>query len=255
MTRYSHTRLSQFDNCRYAYDLRYNRGVESPYETIEAFTGKVVHEALASLYNDLQDDVLRSKEEILETYRGIWDSAYHGCMINNTDWSDDDWMDMGAGWISAYYDRKHPFDDMHIAGIETDDLLELPDGNTYSVRIDRFGFKDGVFYVCDYKTGGRRMSQWAADTDRQLAMYAVWVKQRYGQEKRVKLVWHMLRFNEDVESERSYFELQDQVNRVVGKIREIEACDDWSPNEGRLCDWCVYRHMCPLFEDEYRSGE
>ena len=172
-------------------------------------------------------------------------------MIYNRDMSEDDYRDLGADCIVAYYDRMKPFDQYHIAGIETDEHLDLPDGNTYSVRIDRLEFRDNVFRVCDYKTSGSMKSQYAADTDRQLAMYAKWVHDRYGPGIRVKLVWHMLRFDKDVESDRNTYELDREVQKVVDEIAEIEHCKKWPTNPGRLCDWCCYRHMCPEFRDEY----
>jgi putative RecB family exonuclease len=113
--------------------------------------------------------------------------------------------------------------------------------------MDRFAFRGDTFYVIDYKTGNRMKSQYDADTDRQLAMYAAWVKRKYGIGKNVKLVWHMLKFDKEVVSERSNYELERTIDGVVREIEEIEHCKDWSPRPSRLCDWCVYRHMCPAF--------
>jgi len=44
-----------------------------------------------------------------------------------------------------FNDTYHPFDDMTILGLETQDRMTLPDGNQWHVRIDKFGFKDGVY--------------------------------------------------------------------------------------------------------------
>lgn len=251
MTKYSNTRLTQFENCPYAYDLKYNKNVETPYTTIEAFMGSRVHEALEKLYTDLENDRMDSLEELLAYYddRGYqeFDPEF---TINNSKYSDDEQMEIGAECISHYYERMKPFDQMCIAGLETDDELELPDGNTYSVRIDKFGFADRVFYVCDYKTSSRMKTQWEADCDRQLGMYALWVKRRYGRSSRVKMVWHMLKFDQDVESERSTMDLEMCEQQVVRLISEIESCTNWETREGPLCGWCTYRHMCPCFIDE-----
>ena len=250
MTMYSNSRLDQFDNCRYRYDLQYNKKVKTPFETIEAFMGKMVHETLEKLYRDLWDDNTDTEAELLDFYSKDWDEKYHDEMIYNRDMSELDYKDMGMDCIIAYYERNQPFDGYTVAGIETDELLDLPDGNTYSIRIDRLDFKGKVFRVCDYKTSGSMKTQYAADTDRQLARYALWVHRKYDP-VRVKLVWHMLRFDKDVESDRNMFELQDQERKVVDKIAEIEHCDSWPTNPGRLCDWCTYRHLCPEFRDEY----
>lgn len=248
MTRYSNTRLTQFENCPYAYDLKYNRKVETPYNTIEAFMGSRVHEALEKLYTDLQNDRLDSLEELLAFYDDRWFTEFDPeTIINNSRYSDDEQLEIGEECITRYYERMKPFDQINIAGLETDDELELPDGNTYSVRIDKFGFRDGVFYVCDYKTSSRMKSQYEADNDRQLQMYALWVKRRYGATKRVRMVWHMLKFDEDVTAEKSLFMLEACEQQVVREIAEIESCTQWEPRQSSLCGWCTYRYMCPCF--------
>ncbi len=251
MTKYSYTRLAQFENCPYAYNLRYNEKVETPYTTIEAFMGARVHEALEKLYTDLQNDKLDDLEELLAFFDDRWFNEFDpGCVINSSGYTDDEQMEIGEDCIARYYEANAPFDKMTIFGIETDEELELPDGNTYSVRIDKFGYADGAYCVCDYKTSSRMKTQWDADNDRQLAMYALWVKRRYGTGSKVRMIWHMLKFGEDVVSERTTSDLERCERQVVDLIRDIESCKDWSPRESALCNWCTYRHMCPLFQDE-----
>jgi putative RecB family exonuclease len=250
MTCYSHSRLSQFESCRFAYDLHYNQGYKSPYETIEAYLGKRVHETLEKLYTDLQNDKLDTLDELLEFYEARWDGCWHDYVVNTSRYDDYKHHDDGVCCIANYYSRFYPFDQMSIAGLETDEELLLPDGNTWSIRIDKFAFKGDTFYVCDYKTANRMKSQYDADSDRQLAMYAKWVRDRYGKDKKVKLIWHMLKFDKDVESSRTNYELDRLVDSVVKEIHEIEACTDWSPQETPLCNWCVYKDICPLFITE-----
>ncbi len=251
MTKYSNTRLTQFENCPYAYNLKYNEKVETPYTTIESFMGTRVHEALEKLYTDLQNDKLDDLEELLAFYDDRWFNEFDpGCVINSSGYTDDEQMEIGEDCIARYYEANKPFDGMTIFGLETDDELELPDGNTYSVRIDKFGYADGAYCVCDYKTSSRMKTQWDADNDRQLAMYALWVKRRYGMGSKVRMVWHMLKFGEDVVSERTTSDLERCERHVVDLIRDIESCKDWSPRESSLCNWCTYRHLCPLFQDE-----
>jgi RecB family exonuclease len=251
MTLYSHSRLSQYENCKFAYNLHYNEGYKSPYETIEAFLGSRVHETLEKLYRDLENDKLDSLEDLLDFYCVMWDDQWHDGIINSSRYDDYVHHDDGVRCIEEYYKRFYPFDQLCIAGLETDEVLELPDGNTWSVRIDKFAFKGDTFYVCDYKTGNRMKSQSEADSDRQLAMYAKWVRDKYGKDKKVKLIWHMLKFDKDVESTRTNFELDRTVEKVVDEISEIEHCKEWPTNESALCNWCVYRHKCPLFKDQY----
>src|SRR5574344_2753861 len=106
MTRYSNTRLTQFENCPYAYDLTYNKKTETPYNTIEAFMGSRVHEALEKLYTDLQNDRMDSLEEILAYYDDRWFQEFDpGTIINNSKYSDDEQMEIGEQCIIRYYER------------------------------------------------------------------------------------------------------------------------------------------------------
>ena len=41
MPNYSNSKLTQYENCRFAYNLHCNEGYDSPYETIEAYMGSV----------------------------------------------------------------------------------------------------------------------------------------------------------------------------------------------------------------------
>ena len=89
MTNYSNSKLSQFENCRFAYDLHYNKGYDSPYESIEAFLGSRVHETLEKLYRDLEDDRIDTLDELLDFYNRNWDEKWHDGVFNSSD--KDDW--------------------------------------------------------------------------------------------------------------------------------------------------------------------
>jgi len=73
---------------------------------------------------------------------------------------------MGEKFISDYYDRMKPFEQMTILGLETMDRMTLPDGNQWHVRIDKLGCDDkGNYFVCDYKTNARMKNQEEAETE------------------------------------------------------------------------------------------
>jgi hypothetical protein len=127
----------------------------------------------------------------------------------------------------------------------------LPDGNKWHVRIDKLGCdSDGNYFVCDYKTNSRMKDQEEADNDRQLALYSIWVKNKFKDAKSVKLVWHMLAFNKDAVSERSDEELEKLQKEVCDKIKEIESATEFPRNKNALCDYCDYKAMCPSFKHE-----
>ena len=67
MTLYSHSRLTTFENCPYKYKLKYIDRVETEdFETVEAFLGSRVHDALEKLYRDLLNGKELSLGDLLE---------------------------------------------------------------------------------------------------------------------------------------------------------------------------------------------
>jgi CRISPR/Cas system-associated exonuclease Cas4 (RecB family) len=158
---------------------------------------------------------------------------------------------MGEEFISNYYDRMEPFDQLTILDLETNDKMDLPDGNKWYVMIDKLACDDkGNYFVCDYKTNSKMKDQKEADEDRQLALYSIWVKERFKDAKSVKLLWHMLAFDKDVISERTDKQLKELQQKVVDKIKEIESAKEFPRKINVLCDYCDYRDICPSFKHQ-----
>jgi len=124
-----------------------------------------------------------------------------------------------------------------------------------STLIDKFGFKDGVYFICDYKTNSRMKDQSEADSDRQLAMYSIWVKNKFKDASKVVLRWYMLAFDKEVESFRSEEELSKLQEEIVAKIKEIESTTEYPTNITALCNYCVFKSLCPLFKHEVELEE
>ncbi len=256
MAVYSNSKVSTFENCPYQYKLSY---IEKPEvdvsETIETFMGKKVHETLEKLYKDKKFKKTVSKAILLKFYRDNWDKEYSDDILVVKDGlTAENYRRMGLKFIEDYYDRMKPFDQLTILDLETQDMMTLPDGNRWHVRIDKFACdKEGNYYVCDYKTNSRMKEQEEADSDRQLAMYSIWVKDKFKDAKSVKLVWHMLAFDKDVVSERTdeqMKKLQEEVMQTIKKIQEAEAKDNFPRNQTALCDYCKYKSICPSFKHE-----
>ena len=158
---------------------------------------------------------------------------------------------MGKKFIADYYDHYTPFDSITTLGLETADLMPLANGNQYHVRIDRLAYdKEGNYYVCDYKTNSSLKPQEELDEDKQLAMYSLWVKQKYPDAKAVKLVWYFLAFDKEMISERNEVQLLQLKKQTEEIIADIEACQDFPTNVSALCNYCAYKTICPAWKHE-----
>ncbi|PIN70348.1 hypothetical protein COV94_01775 [Candidatus Woesearchaeota archaeon CG11_big_fil_rev_8_21_14_0_20_57_5] len=256
MTNYSHSRISTFEQCRYKYKLQYidRVKVDIP-NTVEAFMGGIVHEALARLYQDLLDGHLMDKRALLVYYQDRWAKQWSDdILIAREEMTAGDYIQKGAQFLADYYDANAPFKGRRVLGLETQDYLRLSARDGYHVRIDRLECDDaGNYFVCDYKTSGRLATKDDVDHDRQLAMYSIWVREQFPDCKDVKLVWHYLAFSKTLMSTRTPAQLAALKAQVLRAISTIESCKDpkeFPTNPSRLCDWCVYKSLCPAFAHE-----
>ena len=256
MATYSHSKINTFETCPYQYKLHYIDKIKPETSTtIEAFMGDMVHQTLEKLYKDKKFKKIVSKATLIKFYKDLWDKEYSDDILiakEDEGLKADNYKKMGIKFIEDYYNRMKPFDQITILGLETQDRLTLPDGNSWHVRIDKLGCdKEGNYYVCDYKTNARMKMQEDADEDRQLAMYSIWVKDKFRDAKSVKLVWHMLAFDKDAVSERTDEQLkalQEDVMESIQKIEEATKEDDFPTNTTKLCDYCGYKSQCPSFK-------
>jgi putative RecB family exonuclease len=258
MTIYSHSRVSCYENCPYQYKLKYidKIKVDIP-TTIEAFMGGIVHEALEDLYKRVKFKKRIAKESLIKFYRDLWERKYSDdILIVKEEMSAKNYQKMGEKFLEDYFDRMKPFDQLTILGLETQDRMILPDGNFWHVRIDKLACDNkGNYYVCDYKTNSRMKDQEEADSDRQLALYSIWVKDKFSDAKSVKLVWHMLAFNKDAVSERTDEQLEKLQQDICNKIKEMENATEFPRKTSGLCNYCVYKEMCPSFKHEKEIEE
>ena len=256
MAIYSNSKISTYETCPYQYKLHYIDKIEPEVETtIEAFMGDLVHQTLEKLYKDKKFKKRVEKKILIKFFRDLWEKEYSDDILvvkEDEGLKADNYRKMGEKYISDYYD-SHKDDDMTILGLETQDRLTLPDGNQWHVRIDKLGCKGNIYYVCDYKTNSRIKMQEEADSDRQLAMYSIWVKDKFKDAKKVILKWHMLAFDKEITSERTDEQLkalQQEIVEIIGEIEEAAKEKDFPTNPTKLCDYCGYKSKCPSFKHQ-----
>ena len=258
MTTYSHSRINTYETCPYQYKLRYidKKKPEIP-TTIEMFMGDMVHQALEDLYKRKKFKQRIAKSSLIKFYRDLWKKNYsYDILIVKESLDAENYRKMGEKFLSDYFERMKPFEQITILGLETQDRMTLKDGNQWHVRIDKLGCDNkGNYYVCDYKTNSRMKDQEEADEDRQLAMYSIWVKDKFKDAKSVKLIWHMLAFNKDAISERTDKQLERLQDEVIERIKEIENAEKFPTNVTALCDYCGFRKECPSFKHQAELEE
>ena len=254
MPSFSHSKIGSFESCKLKYKYRYIDRIKVEIEdTIETYLGSRVHEALEKLYRDLRFERGLSIENLLEYFNEKWKANWTDTIkIVNREYSAENYRKMGERYIRDYFEKHKPFEEGRIIGLETQDRLPLDDEGkyTYHIRIDRLmDMGKGFYEVHDYKTNHKLPAQDSLDQDRQLAMYSLWVKNHFKDFKNVRLVWHYVAFDKELESFRSDEQLDVLKTEVLKKIKDIESTSEFPPHVSPLCQWCLYQDICPMWKN------
>lgn len=260
MTVYSHSRLSCFEQCAYKYKLQYIDKVETEIaESIEAFLGSCVHEVLEKLYSDLRYEKQNTLEDLISFLHEVWNKNWDdSIIIVKEEYNADNYLKMAERYISNYYNRYYPFDKVKTIALEDRILINLDDDGNYQLQgfIDRLvETKDGFYEIHDYKTNSRLPLRKYIESDRQLALYMIGVKNNYPDVKGVKLIWHFLAFDKEIDSTRTDEELESLKKDTITLIDRIESEERFDTNPSFLCDWCEYRPICKQWVHLYKIRE
>jgi len=257
MTVYSHSRLSCFEQCSHKYKLNYIDRVETEVEeSIETFLGSMVHETLEKLYKDLKFKKANSLEDLISYFHEIWDDNWDdSIVIVKEEYGPDNYQGMGEKFISDYCKRYHPFNQEKTIALEERILINLDEEGDYQLQgyIDRLTEKsDGFYEIHDYKTNSRLPLPDYIENDRQLALYAIGVKNRYPDCCDVRLVWHFLAFDKEIVSTRTDEDLDNLKKETIDLIDRIESEYKFPANPSNLCDWCEYKPVCRQWSHGYK---
>jgi len=261
MPLYSHSRLGTYETCPFQYKLRYiDRLKPKLGNTIESYMGSMVHDALEWLYGLVRDSHIVSKEALLKKYDQIWKENWKdNIRVVKKDLTADNFKQTGSSCLEMYYSRYHPFDQAITIGLEERMMIALPEDKKMQGYIDRLDkISEGHLSVHDYKTSSRVPPQAKADQDRQLGLYALAVQQKYPDVSQIDLIWHYVRFDEEVRSSRSQKQLDKMVVDTLSLIKEVEVateCKDFPTKTSILCNWCEYKAQCPEYSHQFSSQE
>jgi len=255
--KYSHSKMSAFDQCSYKYKLRYVDKVRAELgKSIEAFMGSMVHDTLEKHYELAQQSKILTEEELLEVYNEYWKRNWsEDIRIIKEEFNAENYRQTGERCLKNYYARNAPFDVITL-GLEDFFLMYLPSGNQINGLIDRLEkVEDGHIAIHDYKTNKRAPTQAQADVDKQLGLYALAMRRKYPTYKKFDLIWHYVAVDEVIKSNRTDEELDKLIIDTEERITKIEAAvkgQNFETKKGVLCGWCEYRKQCPEFSHLYQ---
>lgn len=250
---YSHSKLSSFEQCKQKYKFRYIDKIEPDFkQSIESHLGSAVHDTFEWLYNEVLRDKLPALDEVLEFYINRWQQNLNDQIkIVKEDCTQEDYFEKGIKFIADYYLKHQPFKDGTLE-LEKRIYITLDPNSPHKLvgYIDRvvYNKEKAQYEVHDYKTANSLPDRKKFEQDRQLALYAIGIKQLHGNHHPVLLTWHYLSYNMRIDSSRTNEQLEKLKKDTLKLIHEIEQTKEFPPTETVLCNWCEYRSSCPLFK-------
>ncbi|MBI3780945.1 MAG: PD-(D/E)XK nuclease family protein [candidate division NC10 bacterium] len=250
---YSPSRISTYESCPRQYRYRYIDRIPREEESIEAFLGSRVHEALNRLYRDLLLGKHPNLNDILNYYDWQWRRQWHDQVkIVKQDCSIENYKRLGERCLKDYHDAHKPFDRGQTLGLEHRVTSSLDPAGRYRIQgyIDRLvSVGSGRYEIHDFKTSGRLPGQGLLDADRQLALYQLGVQGKWPEAKEIELVWHYLAFGKELRSRRTPEALDRLKATTIALIERIETDTEFKPIKSTLCHWCAYKDICPVWND------
>ena len=253
MKRFSYSSLETYKKCPAQFKIRYIDNIRRSDESIEAFMGKRVHEALEYLYNEVLEGRIPFFDHVIEKYNAVWRQNWHSRIgIVRTEKTPKHYKYLGEDCIARYYRKHTPFDEP-IVGNEIELNFTIDENCEYHIKgiVDRLDHDgEGNWEIHDYKSGKRLLTQELADKDNQLALYQLGLISKDKDIKSVKLVWHFLQHGIEVESNRTEKQLLDlsiNTKSQIDVIRsKINNGGEFAAKKSILCNWCYYWEECPV---------
>lgn len=249
MVIYSYSRINTFEQCPLKFKYKYIDKIPPEIEdTIESYLGRTIHISLEWLYKKVMRGNIPSVDDLIKYYLENWQNNFNQNILTvNQNSNPKDYLNKGIQFLISYYAKHHPFDENTLE-VEKKILFDLDSGGEYKLQ----GFIDRLVHnpetneieIHDYKTANSLPTQDRIDNDRQLALYALAIKELFGDDKEVCLVWHYLAHNQKICSKRTNNQLQKLKQETLELIKKIESTTHFPAQKGILCNWCGYKNLC-----------
>jgi len=249
MTLYSYSRLETFEKCKLKFKYRYlDKIIPDIPKNIEAHLGTIVHETLEWIYTNIMKNIIPSLDDVIIYYSEKWTEKYElETLIVNKFMTEKDYFNKGVSFLIDYYFKHSPFNENTIA---IEKRIEINLDETGEKKL--VGFIDRLAHniatnemeIHDYKTANTLPTKEELERNRQLALYSIAIKEEFGKDKDVHLIWHYLAHNQKIDIKKTNEELENLKKEVITLINQIEQTTQFPPNPSKLCGWCEYKNIC-----------
>ncbi|MBI3552808.1 MAG: PD-(D/E)XK nuclease family protein [Elusimicrobia bacterium] len=242
----SHSSISMYSECPQKYKFRYVDKIPEKPKHFFSF-GQSVHSALEYFYG-VKTLPPPSLKELLAHFKEHWVRGGYRDEAQEAEYFQD-----GKHILTKFYD-KHIQDYAIPFFVEYEFKLKVEGVPVigYVDRIDKL--PDGRLAVLDYKTG-KSLSSARVETDAQLTMYQMACEELLGAEVARLTFYHVPTLKEQV-VERHPKKLVEGLRAKIVTTAEsiVKGAFEPKPDE-KVCRWCDYKPICPVYRDSYQTPE
>jgi putative RecB family exonuclease len=245
MRPFSHSRLQALADCPRRYRLRYVDRIVEAFQTVEAFVGSLVHEALQWAYMERESRSAPSADDVLERYDSAWRSRMGpGIRVVVDGRRPEEYREEGAAMLRRHVAGTFAADRMETLAVEPKVELQVR-GAAYVGYVDRLARANGMLHVIDYKTG-RSVPDSIEAAGLQARGYGVAVLERHGGLE-VGIRYEYLRQGRVLEEtfpRSASAAVAEAIGVRIEAAQAAERAGDFPARPGPLCRWCGYRDTC-----------
>ncbi len=256
---FSHSKIEQFLNCPYAYNLKYNEEKRSDDTTLALELGSLLHKILEikghwiklgldidfdKLYNTIEIGYEEQDEKTSEKLRGI--KALKRSYF-------EDWFTKDNASGMSYEEKLKLFKSTVLQNEMTDTkwkpvYFELPFEFVWNNRciihgfIDRVDLKDGEFRVVDYKTSKKVFDDTKIKTSQQFGIYACAILNMFGKLP-VEYEYDFILLNQTQQAMSKGWEKR-FIKKIEKALDAIDKCNETKIFSPKPCPLCYYCNFC-----------
>jgi putative RecB family exonuclease len=246
----SPSRASDFMTCPLLYRFRVVDRLPEP-PSPAAARGTLVHAVLERLFDEPPNG--RTPAAARTLLAPQWDRLA-AAEPGMADMFDDDaerlaWLDEAALMLDRYFTLEDPTR-IEPSHREMSVRALLSSGLTLRGYIDRLDIAPtGEIRIVDYKTGTAPREEYEARALFQMKFYALVLWRTLGTVPRMlQLIYlgngEIVRYAPD---EADLLATERKINALWQAIDRAQMSGDWRPRQSRLCEWCSYQALCPVF--------
>lgn len=239
--RISYSAFQTYNLCPLKYKFQYIDWIKTS-EKPEFFFGGLVHEVVQMALR--RDPIIPKVEDLIKFYESKWREDVFPDKLTS-----DQYLKLGRDMIKNFHEGYKP-GLRKVVAAEKRFQIPLEDHTLSGIidRVDKLPF--GAFEIVDYKTSKSLPSQEDVDADKQLATYAIAVQNLWPEAKDIRLTLHFLKHNSMITTARTQDQIESMKKEIADTADKITKTKTFKPCENKFCDWCEYKHLCPLKKDQ-----